>query len=40
MLGSCHLYEEGNMLNFLIVRVAVGLTACNDEDYSLDLTID
>jgi hypothetical protein len=40
MLGPCHLFAEGNMLNFLIVQVAVGFAAFEDEDYSLDLTID
>ena len=40
MLGPCLLHAEGNMLNFLTVRVAVGFTASNDEDYLLDLTID
>jgi hypothetical protein len=40
MLGLCLPHAEGSMLDFLIVQVAVGFTAFNDEDYSLDLTID
>ncbi len=40
MLGPCLLHAEGNMLTFLIVQVAARFTAFNDEDYSLDLTID